>query len=394
MEKTTHRLMKKTILSPTPWFRPVNQPYTSCQAQKIGPEHPQRKNRLFVWEFLAFLVITCLLLSSCSDDNDTVQHEMSGTSVPLKVTYRLKWLFNAGTAGDIWADRAGFFKKAGLDVTVEEGGAEQDAITDIEMGRALFGTASADQVIRAVEKGAHVTVVAQIFQENPLQWIYSPEFTHTIQTPQDLKGLTVGITYGGNDETIFTAFMKKYHLTEDDLQLYGVHYDYAPFWKGEVNLWPVYRNTEGIVLMRKMAANGQKSAFFDPGRYGIKFVANSIITSTSAYNNRPVVVKKFTRALIAAWRDALKEKNRKQVAETVHIMDSDTPVPVIMDQLESTQKFVYPSDGTPVGTINRPAWKQTAEIMLNQGIIKKKIDLSKILDPRHYLSGYGPVHNR
>ncbi len=394
MEKTTYRLMKKTILSPIPWSWSVKEPYTSYQIPKIGTELPQRKNCLSIWKIPALIIIACLLLSSCSDSNETVQHEMSGASVPLKVTYRLKWLFNAGTAGDIWADRAGFFKKAGLDVTVEEGGAEQDAITDIEMGRALFGTASADQVIRAVEKGAHVIVVAQIFQENPLQWIYSPELTPAIRTPQDLKGLTVGITYGGNDETIFTALMKKYHLTEDDLNLYGVHYDYAPFWRGEVNLWPVYRNTEGIVLMRKMAANGQKTAFFDPGRYGIKFVANSIITSTDAYHNRPEVVKKFTRALIAAWEDALTEKNRRQVAETVHIMDSDTPIPVIMDQLESTQRFVYPSDSTPIGTINRPAWRQTAAIMLDQGIIKKKIDLSNILDPRHYLSGYGPAHHR
>jgi len=370
-------------------FSPHNHPYSAMEhhAQKDGNDFFFMKAPLLARGILTCLVIACLVLCSCSDNDETVQHEMSGSSVPLKVTYRLKWLFNAGTAGDIWADRAGFFKQAGLDVTVEEGGAEQDAITDIEMGRALFGTASADQVIRAVEKGAHVMVIAQIFQKNPLQWIYSPQFTPAINSPMDLKGLTIGVTFGGNDETIFAALMKKYHLTEDDLKIYGVHYDYAPFWRGEVNLWPVYRNTEGILLMRKMAVHGQVAEFFDPGRYGIKFVANSIITSEDAYRKRPEVVKKFTKALIAAWKDALTERNRRQVAETVHIMDSDTPVPVIIRQLESTQRFVYPSDGSPVGTINRPEWRQTASIMLDQGIIKKKIDLSKILDPQHYLAG-------
>ena len=346
------------------------------------------KNKFYrLTRVLTVIVALCAALTSCSGDNGPAQSEGSGHKEKTKltkVTYRLKWLFNASSAGDIWADRAGFFKNAGLAVELKEGGAEQDAITDIEMGRAMFGTASADQVIRARAKGADIVVVAQIFQQNPLQWIYFSDNTPAINTPSDLKGLTIGITYGGNDEAIFTALMKKYHLTENDLNLYAVHYDYAPFWKGEVNLWPVYRNTEGIVLSRKMAQGGRTASFFEPGRYGINFVANSIITSRKIYMERPELIKKFTMALINAWTDALSEKNLHKTAEQVHTLDPDTPVPVIMEQLASTREFILPANTVP-GSIDRDAWKQTCEIMLDQKLIKHNVDIASILDPEHYL---------
>jgi NitT/TauT family transport system substrate-binding protein len=73
-----------------------------------------------------------------------------------EVAYRLKWLFNVSVVGDLWADVNGNFEKNGLKVTVKPGGPERDAIKELELGRSQFGVASADQVIRAVSKGAPI----------------------------------------------------------------------------------------------------------------------------------------------------------------------------------------------------------------------------------------------
>lgn len=326
---------------------------------------------------LAILLLSCLL-SSCSPEQETDSHDHRDVTFPTHVTYRLKWLLNASTAGDIWAEKAGFFKKAGLEVTIKEGGAEQDAITDIEMGRAQFGAASADQVIRAKSKGADIVVIAQIFQKNPLQWIYFSDMTPEIKTPEDLRGLTIGITYGGNDEAIFTALMKKYRLSPHALDLYAVHYDYNPFWTHKVDLWPVYRNTEGVTMEEKMASNNHHAAFFDPGSHGIKFVANSIVTSGKIYREQPELAEAFAKSLTAAWEHALAEKNRSAVAEALHTLDTDTPLHIILKQLECTKAFVLPRDRR-AGEIDRQAWEQTENIMLKQGLIKQKVDLTAIL---------------
>ena len=74
---------------------------------------------------------------------------------------------------------------------IKEGGVGINAIKELELGQADFGVASADQVIRALEKGSEVVVLFQIFQINPMQWIYRttlPEITELSQ----LKGKSIG----------------------------------------------------------------------------------------------------------------------------------------------------------------------------------------------------------
>lgn len=125
-----------------------------------------------------------------------------------QIRYRLKWLFNTSVAGDIYADKAGYFAAQGLRVTVREGSPEKNALNELELGRAEFGVASADQVIRALDKGAHLVVLAQIFQINPMQWIYRAD-QPKIETLADLRGRRIGITLGGNDETIMRTLLTK-----------------------------------------------------------------------------------------------------------------------------------------------------------------------------------------
>ena len=172
------------------------------------------KRRLRIAALLLVAIALALGIGSCGKKEQPLE----------EVSYRLKWLFNISVVGDLWADAHGNFEKNGLKVTVKPGGPEKDAIKELEIGHAQFGVASADQVIRAVSKGSPIVVLAQLFQINPLHWIYRPDKT-PLKTPQDLKGRTIGITYGGNDETIMRALLAKYEIKEDEVNLYSVRYD-------------------------------------------------------------------------------------------------------------------------------------------------------------------------
>lgn len=147
-----------------------------------------------------------------------------------RVNYRLKWLFNASVAGDIFADTQGYFAAQGLSVNVKEGSPEKNAITELELKRTEFGVASADQVIRALDKGTNIVVIAQLFQVNPMQWIYRADQPE-IKSLQDLKGRRIGITFGGNDETIMKTLLAMAGLQKNDLTLTGVRFDFTPFFK-------------------------------------------------------------------------------------------------------------------------------------------------------------------
>jgi NitT/TauT family transport system substrate-binding protein len=295
-----------------------------------------------------------------------------------KINYRLKWLFNMSVAGDLYADEQGLFAQYGLDVAVKAGGPERDAIKELELGYAQFGVASADQVIRARDKGAAVVVIAQLFQINPLQWIYRANELK-LETLNDLKGKTIGITYGGNDETIMRTLLAKAGIKDDQVNLFSVRYDYTPFYQRKVDLWPVYINSQGIFVSQKLRDAGETVGFFDPVAFGVKFVANSVVTSEKMIAEEPAIVGRFIKALLAGWRQAFDPANRKRTIETVKQFDKDTAVDVLEAQYDITRRLVQSDPSVVIGSIDVDAWRQTEEIMLTQKVITKPVKVTEYL---------------
>ena len=328
-----------------------------------------KKKSIALWSIWGVLACS-IILSACGEKKQPAE----------EVTYRLKWLFNISVVGDLWADAHGNFSRNGLKVTIKPGGPEKDAIKELEIGHAQFGVASADQVIRAVSKGSPIVVLAQLFQINPLHWIYRPDKT-PLKTPLDLKGKTIGITYGGNDETIMRALMAKYQITESQVNLFSVRFDYTPFYNGDVDLWPLYRNAQAPIIGEKLRKAGERFDLLSPSRLGIRFVANSVVTTQKMLDERPQTVKRFTKALMEAWREALLTKNREKAIETVLKYNPETPADIVKKQLPATRILMLPGPDSVFGKIDVAAWRQTEQIMLDQKLIAAPVHIEKMLKP-------------
>jgi NitT/TauT family transport system substrate-binding protein len=320
--------------------------------------------RLKISGLLVFALLLIFVLSACSENEQALE----------EVNYRLKWLFNISVVGDLWADAHGNFERSGLKVNVKPGGPEKDAIKELEIGHAQFGVASADQVIRAVAKGSPIVVLAQLFQINPLHWIYRPDRT-VLKTAQDLKGKVIGVTYGGNDETIMRALLAKYHITEQEVTLFSVRYDYTPFYQGKVDLWPLYRNAQAPIIGDKLRKAGETFDLMSPNRLGIQFVANSVVTTKKMLEERPETVKRFMQALIEGWTEALDSENTEKAIKTVMKYNQETPEDIIRQQLPATRNLMLPKAGFQFGNIDVDAWKQTEAIMLDQKLIDNPVNI-------------------
>jgi len=294
------------------------------------------------------------------------------------VTYRLKWLKNMSTVGDLFALRQGYFRERGLDVTIKPGGPERDAIRELELGYAQFGVASADQVIRALAKGAPVIVVAQLFQVNPLQWIYRRDRI-SVETLTDLKGKTLGVTFGKNDEIIMRTLLARAQISDAQVRLYSVRLDYTPFFKGVVDLWPVYINTQGVEIGGRLASSGEPVGYFNPDDHGVRFVANSVVTSQDMAVRHPDIVRNFVQALLKGWRQALRIDNGSLAVEAVRQYDRDSALHVLQEQLQATRSIVQPTPRSVIGAIDHTAWQETENIMLQHRQIAKPVTVIKYL---------------
>ena len=304
----------------------------------------------------------------------------TGARAGDKVVYRLKWLRNVSVVGALYAENHGLFKKAGLDVEVKAGGPERDAIRELELGYADFGEASADQVLRARAKGAPVVVIAQLFQVNPLQWMYRPEETR-IDKLADLRDKVIGVTFGGNDETIMNTLLAEAGLGSADVKLFSVRYDYTPFYRRQVQLWPVYRNAQAPLIAAQLSKAGEATAFFNPEEFGVKFVANCVVTTERTLQEKPELVERLLTALLAGWQQALAPENQEAAIATLQKYDPDTPRPILEEQLKITRGLIQPDAAVAIGTIDEKGWEQTERIMRAQRQLAGEVELKAILRP-------------
>jgi NitT/TauT family transport system substrate-binding protein len=126
-----------------------------------------------------------------------------------KLTLQLKWVTQAQFAGYYVAKDKGFYKDAGLDVTVKAGGPDVNPSQLIAGGGADVIVDWMPSALATREKGVPLVNIAQVFQRSGMQLTCRND--SGIKTPADFKGKTLGVWFSGN-EYPFLSWMDKLGL--------------------------------------------------------------------------------------------------------------------------------------------------------------------------------------
>ncbi len=129
-----------------------------------------------------------------------------------KLVLQLKWVTQGQFAGYYVAKDKGFFKEAGLDVTIKPGGPDIAPPQIIAGGGADVIVEWMPAALAAREKGVALVNIAQPFKRSGMMLTCRKETG--IASPADLKGKTLGVWFYGN-EYPFMAWMSKLGLKTD-----------------------------------------------------------------------------------------------------------------------------------------------------------------------------------
>lgn len=122
---------------------------------------------------------------------------------PFKITVQLDWVAEPEHGGLYQALARGFFKEAGLDVTLVPGGPNALVMPKVATGQADIGQADSTSTLLQQAEGLPVVQFAAVFQDDPSGLLVSAD--STVKKFEDLQGKTVI----ARPEWAFLQFLQK-----------------------------------------------------------------------------------------------------------------------------------------------------------------------------------------
>ena len=136
----------------------------------------------------------------------------AGSAAAEEVKLQLKWVTQAQFAGYYVAQDKGFYKAEGLDVDIMPGGPDISPTQVMAGGGADVTVDWMPSALAAREKGLALVNVAQPFKKSGMMLTCLKDTG--IKGPEDFRGKTLGVWFGGN-EYPFYAWMNKIGLKTD-----------------------------------------------------------------------------------------------------------------------------------------------------------------------------------
>ena len=284
------------------------------------------------------------------------------------INFQLNWYAGGANAGFAAALEEGYYKAAGLDVTITQGNGSGNTAQLVASGRAQLAYADAVAVSQLIAKGAPMKIVSSIYQSNPNEVMALKEAN--IKSVQDLKGKKIGVPAGSSQVTMLPLFLEANNLTEADVDLLNMPpasmvpallQKQVDAILGSVDDYQIQAESQGAKLDDYMFAD-----------HGVPTVSTSIFASDSFIKDNPDVLRKFIAASLKGWVFALKNADQA-------VQDLKKAFPDVDTKLAAAQLAAIPplfcSGGTKfLGKATDAHWALTQELLAKVGLLPKGQD--------------------
>ncbi len=294
-----------------------------------------------------------------------------------KITLQLKWVPQAQFAGYYAALDAGYYKAAGLDVTIKPGGPNIVPEQVVAAGGAQFGIDWLPSLLASRDTGTPLVNIAQVFARSGMTQITWK--SSGIKTIAQMKHKKVANWLGGNQWELYAA-LTKYGInpnSSSDVTIVQEPFSMDFFVKHQVDSASAMTYNEiAQVLESKNPKTGKLFKLSDLNVIPFQNVGTGMledgIFATSSYLNstaNQTIAKKFIGASLAGWIYC-----RGHVAKCVQFTLKAGPTLPKGHQtwmMNEINKLIWPST-SGIGLMNKADFNRTARISLQFKVIKKK----------------------
>ncbi len=287
-----------------------------------------------------------------------------------EVTIQLRWLHQFQFAGYYMALEKGFYKDAGLEVRLLEGG--PDALRPIEemlSGRSDFAVTSSGVVIDRME-GKPVKAVAAIMQTSPIVWITLK--SANISSIKDMVGRKAMLMPAPESAELLTVLRKEnFDLNQIDFQ--STSFDLQDLVRGKTDAYDGYISNEPYQLTEQ----GVEFNLINPRDYGVNFYSDVLVTRDTLAEKNPELVARVRDASLKGWEYAL-----EHIEETIQLIHREYAPEKSLEHLRfearTLRKLILP-ELVQIGHMNPSRWQFIAESYRNLNMTSTEADLDGFL---------------
>jgi NitT/TauT family transport system substrate-binding protein len=249
----------------------------------------------------------------------------------VDVKFTLDWAFQGPTSAFIAARELGYFKDAGLTVTIDRGAGSAGAIQRVATGAYQMGFADINALVEfnVANPGQAAKAVLMVYDAPPFG-LYTLKKSG-IKEPRDLVGRKLGAPVFDASYKLFPAFAAKVGI--DPAAVPRVNMDpplrEAMLVRGEVDVISGHYFSSMLDLQSK-GVKAEDITFMLYKDYGMDFYGNAVIAAQRFIAEQPEAVRAFNAAVVKAMRWVI--ANRDQAVEMVAKVD-----PLVDKKLERTR---------------------------------------------------------
>ena len=292
---------------------------------------------------------------------------MAGVWALDTVSLQLKWTHAFQFAGYYAALEKGYYREAGLDVILREGGPGSDALESVLSGKAQYGVGTSSLLL-ARQAGQPVVVLAVVFQHSPLVLVARRD--HANPSIHDISGKRVMIE-PHSDELI--AYLKQEGITPTQLQPLPHSAKPQDLISGRVDAMSAYVTHETYYFDRA----GLSYQTYTPRLGGIDFYGDNLFTSELELKRYPERVRAFRKASLRGWQYAM--AHPEEIADLILTKYSQQH-PRDFYHYEATRMApLMRTDLIDIGYMTRGRWRHIADTYNELGLLPANFDLDGFL---------------
>lgn len=310
---------------------------------------------------LTYVLVLALLALGCAKKAAPVPSASAGSAEPTRAVLALNWVPEPEFGGFYAARESGAYRKQGLNVDIQGGGAGVPVLQMVATGRAEFGTVGADELITARARGADVVALFAVYQTSP-QGIMVHASRKLPKLDDAFRSGTLALETG----LAYAAYLKKKFSWEG---VKVVPYDggVAHFLSDPTFGQQCYVTSEPIAARKK----GSDPQVFLIADSGFNPYTTVVITRRELLEKSPELVKSFVLATREGWREYL---DRPQATNALlnrlnPALDKET-----LAAAADAQKSLIETDATKksgLGSMERARWQTLSEQLLDLKITDK-----------------------